>query len=74
MIENGQPFSTTPEYSPSFSFAGEGGEGEAPPEGLGDEATPSEDEEEDSVDSSASQPSSPAQPNPLEPETEILLR
>ncbi|XP_054262017.1 protein tiptop-like [Macrosteles quadrilineatus] len=53
----------------------EGGEGEPPPEGLGDEATPSEDEEEDSVDSSASQPCSPQHPtNPLEPETEIVLR
>lgn len=52
---------------------GEGGEGEPPPEGLGDDATPSEDEE-DSLDSSASQPASPQSANPLEPETELILR
>ncbi|XP_046679869.1 protein tiptop-like isoform X1 [Homalodisca vitripennis] len=57
-----------------YFFVGEGGEGEPPPEGLGDEATPSEDEEEDSVDSSTSQPATPQSNNPLEPDTELILR
>lgn len=59
-----------------FYFPGEGGEGEAPPEGTGDEATPSDDEEGDggeSVVSSISQPLSP-QSTPHETDTELVLR
>lgn len=57
-----------------FDVAGEGGEGEPPPEGLGDEGTHSEDEEEESVASSASRAATPQSNNPLEPETELILR